>query len=72
MTVELEHQTALEDGRSTSQTRSAWSRLAQDKLALTGLAVLIIIVLLIATAPLTARHDPVEINRRDQESRIKS
>ena len=52
----------LVDVKAQSQTSRAWRRLKRDKLAMFGLAILIILVLTAVFAPKIAPHDPYEQN----------
>ena len=63
MTVEVVQPMALPEAEiPPRRTASAWRRLVRDRLALLGLVILVMIALMALTAPLVARHDPVEID----------
>lgn len=63
MTVELARPMALPDAETPPRRSvSAWRRLARDQLALLGLAILVMMALVAISAPVVARHDPVEID----------
>lgn len=63
MTVELARPMALPDAETPPRRAvSAWRRLARDRLALLGLAILVMMALVAISAPVVARHDPVEID----------
>lgn len=63
MTVELARPMALPEAETQPRrTVSAWRRLARDRLALLGLVILVMMALVAISAPVVARHDPVEID----------
>lgn len=67
MTVAVERRAARPQvEEAPARSSSAWGRLAQDRLALLGLIILLIIVVLGAAAPAVARHDPVGIDPIDK------
>lgn len=45
-----------------SPSRTIWQKLTRDRLAVLGFIIIIIILGLIAAAPIIAKHDPLEIN----------
>ena len=61
-TLELERPVAQTSIKEESTTSSAWRRLVKDQLALVGLIILAVIVILTIAAPITARHDPLDID----------